>query len=166
MGRAQSALRRDVECAEFTHACRQAMSDTIHQPIVVTHDGGVRFAAQIRSHRVVVDQPERAGGDDSGPMPLELLGAALGTCIAYYVQQFLQARALPTSGLRVEVEQHKATNPYRIGLFVVRVVPPAGLAPGYSELLERVARSCPAHATLAHEAQVLVTIEAPEAVAA
>ena len=64
-----------MECAEFTHACRQAMSDTIHQPIVVTHDGGVRFAAQIRSHRVVVDQPERAGGDDSGPMPLELLGA-------------------------------------------------------------------------------------------
>lgn len=24
-------------------------------PIVVTHEGGVRFAAQIRSHRIVVD---------------------------------------------------------------------------------------------------------------
>ena len=52
------------------------MSEYVHQPIVVTHEGGVRFAAQIRSHRVVVDQPERAGGEDTGPMPLELLGAS------------------------------------------------------------------------------------------
>ena len=142
------------------------MSEYVHQPIVVTHEGGVRFAAQIRSHRLVVDQPERAGGEDTGPMPLELLGASLGTCIAYYVHQFLQARSLSTDGLRVEVEQHKAANPSRIGLFVVRVVPPAGLAPGYVELLERVARSCPAHGTLAHAAQVLVTIESPAEVAA
>jgi uncharacterized OsmC-like protein len=142
------------------------MSEYIHQPIVVTHEGGVRFAAQVRSHRIVVDQPERAGGEDTGPMPLELLGTALGTCIAYYVQQFLQARSLPTAGLRVEVEQHKATNPTRVGLFVVRVVPPDGLGSGHAELLERVARSCPAHGTLTHGAQVLVTIEAPAAVAA
>lgn len=142
------------------------MSDTVHQPIVVTHDGGMRFAAQVRSHRVIVDQPARAGGDDTGPMPLELLGTALGTCIAFYVQQFLQARALPSDGLRVEVEQHKAPNPGRIGLFVVRVVPPAALPPAYAELLERVARSCPAHGTLAHAAQVLVTIDTTAAAAA
>ena len=137
-----------------------------HKPIVVTHEGGARFAAQVRGHRVIVDQPERGGGEDSGPMPLELLGAALGTCVAYYVHQFLQARALPTSGLRVEVEQHKATNPNRIGLFVVRVQPPAGLAPGHLELLERVARSCPVHGTLANEVQVMVSIGGSAAVAA
>ena len=58
------------------------MADRTHQPIVVTHEGGARFAAQIRSHRVIVDQPQHAGGMDSGPMPIELLGTALGTCIA------------------------------------------------------------------------------------
>lgn len=142
------------------------MSDATHQPIVVTHEGGTRFAAQVRSHRVVVDQPTRAGGDDRGPMPLELLGTALGTCVAFYVQQFLQARGLPCDGLRVEVEQHKAANPSRIGVFVVRVVPPAGLPDAHAELLERVARSCPVHGTLAHVAQVLVTIDAPAAAAA
>jgi uncharacterized OsmC-like protein len=142
------------------------MSDHIHQPIVVTHEGGARFAAQIRSHRIVVDQPVRAGGDDSAPMPLELLGTALGTCVAYYVHEFLLARSLPTHGLRVEVEQQKATNPSRIGVFLVRVVPPSGLAPGHVELLERVARSCPAHGTLAHGAQVMVTIDTPVEAAA
>jgi hypothetical protein len=36
----------------------------------------------------------------------------------------------------------------------------------YVEVLERVARSCPAHGTLTHAAQVVVTIESPAAAAA
>ena len=142
------------------------MSNPVHQPIVVTHDGGMRFTAQIRTHRLTVDQPTRAGGDDSGPMPLELLGTSLGTCIAFYVQQFLHARNLPYEGMRVEVEQYGAAHPSRLGTFVARVVLPASLPPAYAELLERVARSCPAHGTLTTAAQVLVSIEAPAAAAA
>lgn len=130
-------------------------------PIVVTHEGGVRFAAQVRSHRVVVDQPIAGGGDDAGPMPIEMLGVSLGTCIALYVQQFCQSRGLPTDGLRVEVEQFGAQNPSRIGEFRVRVVLPAELPEHYAALLERVARSCPAHHTLELGASVQVQIETP-----
>src|SRR5215471_8718258 len=110
------------------------------QPIVVTHDGGVRFAAQIRSHQVFVDQTRRGGGEDAAPAPIELLGAALGTCVAYYVQQFCHARGLPYEGMRVEVEQQSAVNPSRIGKFVVRVLLAAELPEPYAALIERVAR--------------------------
>ena len=127
-------------------------------PIVVTHEGGVKFAAQIRSHRVVVDQPVRGGGSDTGPAPIELLGASLGTCVALYVQQFCHVRGLPYDGLRVEVEQYGAGNPNRIGTFVVRVVLGHELPEEYAAMLERVARSCPAHGTLAHGAEVQVSI--------
>jgi uncharacterized OsmC-like protein len=99
-------------------------------------------------------------------MPLELLGVALGTCIAYYVQQFLQARGLTYQGMRVEVEQHKASNPSRVGEFAARVLLPAPVPAAYLELLERVARSCPAHGTLTQAASVLVTIETAAAAAA
>jgi uncharacterized OsmC-like protein len=132
-----------------------------HDPIVVTHDGGLRFAAQVRSHRVIVDQPRGAGGLDSAPMPIEMLGVSLGTCIALYVQQFCQARGLSCDGMRVEVEQQGARNPNRVGQFVVRVVLPHPLPPPYAEMLERVARSCPAHGTLEHGAEVSVHIETP-----
>ena len=131
-------------------------------PIVVTHEGGVKFAAQIRSHRVVVDQPLRGGGADTGPAPIELLGASLGTCVALYVQQFLHVRGLPYDGLRVEVEQYGAGNPNRIGTFVVRVLLAHELPEEYAAMLERVARSCPAHGTLTHGAEVEVSILAPE----
>jgi putative redox protein len=138
------------------------MSTHAHSsPIVVTHEGGLRFAAQVRSHRVIVDQPQGAGGMDSAPMPVELLGVSLGTCIALYVQQFCQSRGLATDGLRVEVGQSGARNPNRVGSFEVRVVLPDDLPPGYAMLLERVVRSCPAHNTLEHETPVRVTIETP-----
>lgn len=132
-------------------------------PIVVTHEGGVRFAAQVRSHVVHVDQPVRAGGADTAPMPLELLGVSLGTCIAYYVQQFLLARNLPSEGMRVEVEQHGAKNPYRVGEFAVRVELASPLSPAYREAMDRVVKSCPAHHTLELPTPVRVEIITPDA---
>jgi len=140
---------------------------TQRQPIVVTHEGGVQFAAQVRSHRILVDQPEKGGGADAGPAPIELLGVSLGTCVALYVQQFCQSRGLPYDGLRVEVQQRGAQNPNRIGEFAVRVVLPGGVPEEHRAILERVARSCPAHNTLAHGAEVLMefAVGAPSAAA-
>jgi putative redox protein len=133
--------------------------------MVITHEGGLRFDASIRGHRVLVDQPAPAG-EDSAPMPIELLGAALGTCVALYVRKFCDARALPCEGLRVEVEQHTAPNPTRVQRFDVRVVLPSALPPHHAELIERVARSCPVHNTLAEYAEVVVGIELLEAAVA
>jgi putative redox protein len=129
-------------------------------PMVITHEGGMKFAAQIRSHRVLVDQPAGVG-EDRGPMPIELLGAALGTCVGLYVQQFCQARDLPYEGMRVEVEQIGAQHPGRIGRFEVRIVLPEALPAPYAEMLERVARSCPAHNTFEAGAEVAFHIEMP-----
>lgn len=131
------------------------------QPIVVTHDGGQRFIALVRSHQVIMDQPPHAGGADTGPMPLEMLGVSLGACIALYVTRFLEARQVPRAGMRVEVEQVSAKNPSRVSHFVARVVLPAPLPPGYGEMLEHVVKACPAHNTLAEGSNVRVFIEVP-----
>ena len=96
-------------------------------------------------------------------MPVELLGVSLGTCIALYAQQFLEARGLPHDGLRVEVEQFGARNPNRIREFVVRVILPEALPAAYAEMMERVVRSCPAHNTLEQETAVRVSVESPVA---
>jgi len=95
-------------------------------------------------------------------MPLELIGAALGSCVALYVSKFCTGRGLSTEGMSVEVEQQTVRDPYRIGRFRVRVVPPAGLPPRLVELLERVATHCPAHYTLGMGAEVDIRIDAPE----
>ena len=142
------------------------MSAHATTPTVVTHLEGACFAAQIRSHTIIVDQPAHAGGEDLGPMPLELLGASLGTCVALYVQRFLQVRSLQSEGLRVEVSERKVKDPARVAEFEVRVVLPATLPGHYAEMLERVVRSCPAHNTLTLGAEVSVWIEAAATVGA
>jgi putative redox protein len=131
-------------------------------PTVVTPAGGVKFVAEVRGHRILVDQPP-AVGDDEGPAPLELLGVALGTCIAYYVRQFCVTRNLPVDGLLVEVESETARNPYRVARFKVLVVPPAGFAADQLDVLHRVAMTCPAHNTLVSGATVDVQVEVPMA---
>lgn len=128
--------------------------------MTTTHEGGMRYVAEIRGHRVVTDQPAHGGGADAAAMPLELLGAALSTCIALYVDQFLKARALPAEGLRVElVASMSADRPRRIGRYDVTVHLPEGVPSSVHEMIERVAVSCPAHATLSHSPQIEVSLE-------
>jgi putative redox protein len=136
------------------------MSESAAQaPISVTLGAGTSLAVAIRSHGLIVDQTARGGGEDRGPEPIELLGAALGSCVALYVRRFCEARGLPTTGLRVEVEHRGVTGPHRIGKFVVRVILPPSIPGRYTEMLERVARSCPVHNTLTHGATVRVSLE-------
>ena len=132
-------------------------------PIVVTHDSGVRFAIQIRSHELFVDQTLNGGGLDSAPTPIELLGASLASCIAYYVHHFFHTRGLPADGIRVEVSQTSARDPHRVESFSVTVFLPTEIPDRYLPLIHRVIDACPAHNTLRMCATVAVKIAEPVA---
>jgi uncharacterized OsmC-like protein len=135
-------------------------------PVAVTWDGGTRFTADIRGHKVEVDQPVRAGGTDAAPTPLELVPAALGTCIGYFVQQFLAARGLDATGMRVEVLAHGAADPHRIGRFEVEVVIPGGVPERYLAAVRRAAETCTVHHTLSHAPEIAVHVDATQTVQA
>ena len=136
------------------------------KPITVTWDGGVRFTADVRGHKVVVDQPVKAGGQDSAPMPLELMPTSLGTCVALFVQQFLATRGLDATGLTVEVETLGAANPHRIGRFEVNVRIPGGVPEKYRDAVKRAAEGCTVHHTLTHHPEIDVRIDATVAAGA
>lgn len=130
------------------------------RPLVkVSWDGGVRFTADIRGHKVHVDQPRQGGGEDTAVAPLELLPASLGTCVAYFVQQFLATRGIDPTGLEVDVGVMGAPNPHRIGRFDVRVSVPAGVPERYRDALKRAAETCTVHHTLTHTPEIAVTLE-------
>lgn len=136
------------------------------KPITVTWDGGVRFTADVRGHKVSVDQPAQAGGQDSAPMPLELVPTSLGTCVALFVQQFLVTRGLSAEGLTVTVSASGAANPHRLGSFDVAVSIPGGVPDKYRDAVVRAAETCTVHHTLTHRPQIRVTVAAAGAGAA
>ncbi|MBQ0783580.1 MAG: OsmC family protein, partial [Amphritea sp.] len=43
---------------------------------------GCQVHADIRGHKIVIDQPKPAGGTDEGPTPLEFFLFSLAGCIA------------------------------------------------------------------------------------
>lgn len=130
------------------------------RPLVnVTWDGGVRFTADVRGHKVSVDQPRQGGGEDTAPAPLELLPAGLGTCVAFFVHQFLVTRGIDPTGLAVAVGVEGAPNPHRIGRFEVRVSLPGGIPGRYREAVVRAAETCTVHHTLTHRPEIAVALE-------
>lgn len=65
--------------------------------------GNYRCEVTARQHRIAVDEPESAGGDDTGPGPTELLLASLGSCFALAVGHVGSKRGIPVRAVEVAV---------------------------------------------------------------
>lgn len=122
--------------------------------IQVRQTDGVRFSVKARTHEVVSDQPAENGGSDSGMTPPELLLGALGSCAAYYAVEYLRARKLAETGVRVKVTAEKLKQPARLGNFVVTVKCPVPLSDLHNEGLLRAVQHCLIHNSLASPAKI------------
>lgn len=116
--------------------------------IRVQYDGGVRFTADARGHRVTCDQPISNAGMDTGMTPPEFLLASLGTCAGYYAAQYLKNHGLSSAGLEVNVQAEKELRPARLARFRIEVVSPE-LPPEHEAGLLRAVNACLIKNTLA-----------------
>ena len=115
--------------------------------VTATYQGRTAFAVAARGHRVICDQPPDNGGENSGLTPPELLLASLASCAGFYAAQYLNARKLPSDGLRVTVKAEKAFQPARLAAFHIDVY--AGdLEARHEAGLLRAVKSCLIHNTL------------------
>lgn len=134
--------------------------------INVLHVSGVCFFITCRGHRVICDQPADKGGADSGMTPPELLLASLGSCAAYYAHDYLRARSLPESGIRVNVTAGKTVSPARLDHFRIAVTLPQLLDERHAKGLKASVERCLIHNTLLHPPSIQVTIVGPAAMPA
>ena len=65
---------------------------------------GLRTEANLRHHKLVVDEPEALGGTDAGPNPVELILAALGTCQEITYRAYATALGIPLDNVSVSLE--------------------------------------------------------------
>ncbi len=59
---------------------------------------------QVRSFKVIMDEPPELGGTDTGVNPVEALLAALGSCQAIVAAAFARAHGIDLQEYRVEVD--------------------------------------------------------------
>jgi len=65
---------------------------------------GFQTKARLRDHEITIDEPEALGGTDTGPNPVELVLAALGTCQEITYRAYATALDIPLEDVRVELE--------------------------------------------------------------
>jgi putative redox protein len=110
-------------------ATARSIPGTLRQEVVI--DG---------QHRLITDEPERLGGDGSGPAPHELFPAALAACISTTLVMYARTKGWDLEDVNVAVEYDHRSTPRR---FDVAIELGGELSEAQLERLERVARSCP-----------------------
>jgi len=88
----QTAFQADPESAKATFTSISELQD------------GLQTVASMRQHNVTVDEPEALGGADTGPNPVELVLAALGTCQEITYRAYATAMGISLDGVSVAVE--------------------------------------------------------------
>jgi putative redox protein len=91
-------------------------------------------------HRLITDEPERLGGEGSGPAPHELFPAALASCISTTLVMYARTKGWELGDVRVGVDYDNRSTPRR---FDVAISLGGDLSDEQLRRLEKVAASCP-----------------------
>ncbi|SRR6266545_5032942 len=122
--------------------------------------GGEAYEIQIRGHRVRVDQPAEAGGDDSAPTPTELFVGSLAACVAFYAGRYLTRHGLSLDGLDVDAEFEMAIDrPARVTAIRLTVWVPDGFPAERRAALAAVASHCTVHNSLTTPPEVSIALQ-------
>jgi len=121
----------------------------------VVHTGRDRFDVVVRGHRISVDQPEEAGGEDTAATPTELFVSALATCVGFYGRRFLARHHLPEH-VEVDCKWWMEKAPSRVGVVDISVSVPY-LPPEMLDRFQRAIEHCTVHNTLLRPPQVEIS---------
>src|SRR5581483_3299301 len=134
--RCRSAVRRR-SCGKISMsltAIARSIPGTLRQEVVI--DG---------KHRLITDEPERLGGDGSGPAPHELFPAALAACVSTTLAMYARTKGWELGEVTVTVDYDHRSTPRT---FEVVVAVGGDLDDAQLERLDAVARACPLQRSL------------------
>jgi putative redox protein len=129
------------------NATARSIPGTLRQEVVI--DG---------KHRLITDQPERLGGEGSGPSPHELFPAALAACVTVTLVQYGRTKGWDLGEVTVDVHYDKESEPRRVET-VIRLG--GRLTEEQLERLQKVARACPLRRSIETGFEFAERIEAP-----
>jgi putative redox protein len=155
-----------------TQAEEEARADR-HDGVVAAETGAGRFQNVITAgrHRLLADEPESAGGLDSGPDPYDYLAAALGACTSMTLRIYAEHKQLALGRLTVSVTHGKLPAEHcqdcgqaaegrtgKIDRFERVISVEGGVDMAMAAKLIEIADKCPVHRTLESRSAVVTKV--------
>ncbi len=117
--------------------------------IEVRYDGSKKCSLRHQEGVTLkTDAPKDIGGNASAFSPTDLVAAALASCVLTTMAMFAERHELDLTGMTAHISKEMTASPRRIGHLPLTVHLPASVSSEMRPILERVAYSCPVHASL------------------
>ncbi len=107
-------------------------------------------------HRLITDEPQRVGGDGSGPAPHELFPAALAACVSTTLVIYARTKGWELGEVAVAVDYDHRSTPRR---FQIAIQLGGDLSDAQLARLESVAHACPFRRSIEAGIEFVETIE-------
>jgi putative redox protein len=120
---------------------------------------GYAHSLTVRRHTLVADEPESAGGADTGPTPQELLVLSLASCTAITMEMYAERKGWELDAVEVDVD-FEPDPEGQCSRFDMLLRLPSGLSSEQTERLREIAGRCPVHRTLAGDVEISERVEA------
>lgn len=118
---------------------------------------GYAHTVTFEHHTLIVDEPEPAGGADTGPRPTVLLAMSLATCTAVTVEMYADRKEWDVGELEVEVDYQ--LEPKGTSRFDVTLKLPDSLTAEQAGRIQEIACRCPVHRVLLGEVEINDRVE-------
>ena len=79
--------------------------------------GGMATEVTGRGHTIRIDEPPQFGGEDTGPMPTEVLAASLAGCFCIALAWGARKRRIEVDSIQVSVRPRRAPGEPRHGFY-------------------------------------------------
>jgi putative redox protein len=123
--------------------------------VTETPEGHLTQLVRTGPHEWTADEPVGDGGDDAGPAPYAMLGAALGACVSMTLRLYVDRKGWPVEAIAVLVDRERVTvagegeaAPRVLDRFVCTLTIAGDLTEEQRERMRQIADRCPVHRTL------------------
>lgn len=134
--------------------------------VTITRLDGFRLRVTGAEAELVVDLPAGRGGGGEAFASVELLLAALGTCMAGTMLGFAENQGVPVGAVSLSLRAVLAESPSHIERVEATMLIAGEVTQRQLASLRRVARRCKIHTTLERSSVVELVVDAPNALGA
>ena len=121
--------------------------------------GKHNFKIKSGEHEIVTDLPEKMGGNDTGPTPVELFIGALGSCAGFFAVGYLQTAGLNPEGLSVDLDWDFDEKKTRVGRISATITVPNATLGAREKALVAAAEKCIIHSTIQNPPEIKFSVK-------